>query len=370
MTIKEKLISEIEKLEKIKQELLRKEVFLDPNNDTKIYSTERITDVDGYTGITPNGLRHIFGQLVSAINSHIKLLKSMPAVVQENEFVNSVENTKTIIEVGSQNVAPVGSTLYAQNVPTVGLSGHLKDSFIINNIEKIRFTSMARINRNDINGTPIDFEITIRKINIRKASVVLFKSASGIMDVSFSGHDIDPDDIFLIGVELGSPIDVLDTYYSDFSYRIEQVSMSGEVTESNLVIANSRIGTGTLKADPTYASNLSMRFSTILWDIVTLDTNRFDVRSSDNAPLRQVVDSSPTLLSAQDNQFLASISDLGTSMEFEEGLYSAKADCSYSRVIGSRNYNIYENQNTNQSRINVPNAKPIDVVLEEILNDI
>ncbi len=369
MTIKDKLIAEIARLEKVKALLLRKEAFLDPSNDIVIYSTESIKRILGVDGSTPNNLREALETIVSAINDHIKMLKEMPVVVREQEVVNALDKEYALIEKNNGYInPPVVWDILERDMPISTFESYFSSARFYSALEKINFAANCKFQKS--NGAPVDFEITLRKINLRTANVDKFRGISGNLNVTISGADIDPDDIFIIGVEIHESLDSSMLYASDFTYNVERSLHSGETKKNVFNIADTKIGNSSLKADPDLVGMNSVMSATIYWDMIAL--NNLALQGTTYHSSRPPAFNNGTMI-FNSNASLNSISQLslsGAFMNFEEGLYSCYADTSYYRLLLEGTYTLYSMRTKEKSTLYVPNARPIDVIIREALSEL
>lgn len=368
MTIRDELLKQLDRLEEAKSLLLRKEQFLDPSNNLFVYSTEGISDLSGTDGTTPNNLKEALEKIVEATNQHIKVLKTMPVVMKEQEIINQIDKTYALVENNSQRVnPPLSWNLEEASQPIESLAGYMSSSLFYTAIKTLKITSSSRFLTNS--GTAVDFEISLRKINTRTSTVDYFRGVSGNLNVTILGDNIDPDDIFIIGVDIHETIDLSSLYFTDFTYTIEREYYDGR-TESNISnIANTKIGNSSIKADPIYSSKTSLISANIYWDMITINNFAVEIESKLTSEAVALVDGNSIFRTSDvgDNSLL-SIKLNRAAMEFEAGMYSAYTDTSYFRVLGSDNYDIYSISPQSGSSFYVPNARPIDTIIKEALN--
>jgi len=363
MTIKDKLTERINELEAMKAGLLRKEQFLDPTNDTFLYSTESISDIAGTQGSTPKNLSTILEVIVKEINTYVEYIRDLPFA---ESHVIYRERTDVDLALVSNNRAsfniPMSWTKRGDGYDFNSVQSQVALSKFFGSVKKMTVTSSPSFRKHGENGEDINFEIKMIKLNPRKNESSVFRSGSGPLSVVLDENSISGDDIIFIGIVPSVDLDPAAIYFKDFTYRIAIERHDG--TEDVIVnsIANTRVGNSSINSDTTAGIMVN-------WDMLTF--NRLDIK------YLNTIGNSGQFATDFDGflgggltagNVLSSISVEQFSSDLQEMAISYREGVAWFRKLLDDTYGFYDMNSTNVESIVFNNLRPISHVLEEAID--
>ena len=366
MTIKEKLLERITELEALRAGLLRKEPFLDPNNNSFIYSTEDIADLEGTQGTTPLNLSEILEKVVDEINKYVEYIKNLPFA--ESSVIYRERPDVDLALVASNRKAfsiPMVWESKALNVSVQSIYSYLAMSKFYGSIRKMKIYSTPTFRKNDFNGREIDFEIKMFKINNRLNILSEFRSGTGPLDVTITDDDLNADDLFFMCIVVNEPLFDGIVYYQDFTYTIEIENFDGSKENTIHTVGNRRIGNTTMEGDTT------LNGASIYWDMLAVDRPNITVKTTlgDTYPINTSQDG-PLSATHADGNMVAEMTIESFTVDMSRLKLSYRGEIASYKTLLSDTYSLYDMNISNVASIVFNNLKPIDQVLEDAINEL
>ena len=363
MTIKQKLESEIARLESIKADLIKKSELQDPLNSSFIYSTEEISDISDTHGSTPNNLSTVMDVLSKSINEYVDHIRTLPFI--SSNVIYKERPDADIAMLSSNRLGfkqPISWTEIGENYPFEGVIDQLPLSKYYGSIRKIEITSTPKFRKHGESGEDISFEIKVHKLNLRLDRQSTFRSGEGPLNITISENDLYPDDIFIVGIVPNVNIDSTVMYYRDFTYKMV-IYRHDDTTETILnTVGNSSIGNSSIGSDT--ASGMM-----ILWDFVAV--NRMDTylsNSSGNTTRLETGRDGPILGGRTDGNVLTGMSIGNNTAAMEGFIMSYRENISWYRVLCDERYSLFNMNVSNVQSIVFNNVRPIGHILEEAID--
>lgn len=363
MTIKEKLESEILRLEEVKAGLLRKEQFLNPSNSSFIYSSESIGDIKSTQGTTPNNLSTILETVVKTINEYVDYIRTIP-FAESNVIYRERPDVDMALVSNNRHgfFSPMDWTLIAENNDFASVYSQVALTKYYGSIKSIQITASPSFRKHGESGNEIDFEMKMIRVNPRRSDTSVFRSGSGPLSIALSEDAIFPDDVFMIGIVPNVNIDSSVVYYKDFSYKMTITRHDGSEETTVRTTGNSRIGNSSIDSDTSAGMMIS-------WDLIAV--NKLDISLSNTLGNTTVVvndNDGPILGGLSDGNIVSSISVGQFSMDLLSHNISYRENISWYRQLADDRFSLY-NMNTSEIQsIVFNNVRPIDRILEEALN--
>jgi len=364
MTVKEKLQEKLNELESLKEQLIMIEPFLDPNNDSYVYSTENIADLSGTHGTTPSNLSEILEIVVKEINDYVEYIKKLPYA--ETSVIYRERPDSDLAVVSNERAdfhIPLTWSEKAIEISIDSVYGYLAMSEYYGKVRKMRVYSSPSIRKGDISGRDINIEVKLYRINTRLNINSEFRSGTGALDVTFTDDVLNPDDMFIIGIANLEKMHNEIVYYQDLTYFIEYEYFDGTTDKVLYNIANRRIGNMVPDIDDTLTGGM------IYWDILLMNTISVDVENSigDESSLNVSLDG-PISGGLFDGNILTLLRNNMFSSDVSQRKLSYRSGCSWLRRICTESYSMYDKNTSNVVSIVFNNLRPIDRVIEEAIN--
>ena len=360
MTIKQTLINKIGELETAKTSLLNKAAFLNPNNNTFIYSTLSIQDTDGVGGATPQGLREILSTVVGKINEYTSYLRKMP-----NRETLAIRNDRgvykyVVLSSGSKVAPKITWEKISDNVSFSSVQQYLPSSVYHGAATSIKIECFPIMRKGGENGAPVDMNATMLRLNPRKGIQDIYSSGGGGMSVSFDEKHLYGDDVFIIGIKVNQAVIQGAVYYVDLTFSIETEAGNGTVTKDYYTINDIQIGNMVLDVDT------SLLGGVLMWSAFVV--NDFEVGIRNSSTNKRALIPNGYYGTLDDGDIVTEIivgsevSDIGAHR------LSYRRRAFKGRILNSDTYSLYDKKENGVARIIVKNIIPIDIVLAEAID--
>lgn len=367
MTVKEKLLAKLAELEDVKEKLLKIEPFLNPDNNMFIYHTEDIRSLAGTQGSTPSNLGEIMDVVVKAINEYVEYIKGLPEASSNIVFRDRLDKDMAIVSTERAGFhPPVSWTKEFSGVNTESVYSTLPMSTYYGRIIEAHVYSSPHINKNDYSGREISLEAKLIRINSRLNELNVFRSgADNPLDVLLTDDVMQPDDIYIIGVVPHERLSRDIIYYQNLSYTIDFKYADGSRETKLFAMGNRKDGNFLYDGDDT------LEFGMVFWDMVII--SGFNISVENYVGDRTDIDTSRNgnIGSAMfDSNIITKVVTHGFSTDISDEKVSYRSGCGYLRDIFSDTFDVYNKNTTPIARVVFKNVRPIDLVLEEAINEL
>ena len=204
------------------------------------------------------------------------------------------------------------------------------------------------------------------RINPRLGIVDKYRSNNGVINYIMDGKDINLDDLFVVGFSPNQQVVNSSIYYSELTYTVTLVLDDGEEKVSTYSVGNTPVGNMTTDIDT------SLENGSVYWDVISIygyTVNAKSLADTLNYILPEDINSGPLTTTNRD-----------IVVEFESGGFPVSVEedrLSYwSGVVGKRvllqdaTFKLYKNTDVTIDKIIFKNIRPIDIVLEEAINEL
>ncbi len=366
MTVKEKLQAKLDELEAAKSDLIKIEPFLDPNNSMYVYSTEKMSELDGTSGTTPKNLGEVLDEVIKEINNYVEYIKKLPYAESSVIYKDRPEVDLALVNNNRADFhVPITWSAKAEDVSVDSVYGYLAMSKYYGKIKSMRFYASPTIRKGDISGRDIDIETKLYRINTRLNINSEYRSGAGPLDVTITDDEINPDDLYIIGIANKEKLYNELIYYQDLTYSIEYEFFDGNKDIILLNIANRKTGNMLPDIDSTLTGGL------VYWDMLLMNQISVEVENAigDSSSLNVSVDG-PISGGLFDGNILTMIKNNMFSEDVSSKKMTYRSGCSWLRSLSRDTMTLYDMNTSNVATIIFNNLKPIDRVLEEAINDL
>ena len=364
MTTKQKLQEKLDELEELKAELLRVEPFLNPDNDSFVYSTESLSDIAGTQGSTPSNLSEILEVVVVEINKYVDYIKKLPFAETSVIYRDRSENELAFVSTGRKDFhPPVRWTEKAVDVSVDAVLGYLAMSEYYGSIKSMRIYCSPTIRKNDISGRDISLEVKLVRTNGRLNTRSDFRSGTGPLDVTISDEVIAPDDIYMIGIMTKENVTNDIIYYADLTYSIEFTYHDGSTSKEIYSMANKKIGNNILDIDTT------LTYGCVYWDMLLIGNMGLFVKNSmGNTTNPPTSIDGPISGGLFDSNIVTDVGIGMFSTDIESYKFSYRSGCSWVRLLTEGRFSLYDKNESNVAGVIFNNLRPLDLILEEAID--
>ncbi len=366
LSIKEELQKKFDELEALKLELLKIEAFLNPDNNSFVYSTENLAGLAGTQGSTPSNLSEILEVIVLKINEYVDYIKELPYA--ESSVIYRDRPEKDLAVVSTNRIgfhSPVAWTVEAENVDVGAISSFLAISEYYGRIKSMRFYASPSIRKVDSTGRDISTEVKLLRINSRLNEKNEFRSGTGPLDALLTDDILAPDDIYIIGIMITEPVANDIVYYQDLTYTIEYTFLDETTEKVTMTMGNRMIGNMLFDAD------LTLNFGLWYWDILTIGSFDIELFNSigDSTEINTFSEGEASG-GLFDGNIISSIKTGAFRTDISNFLVSYRSGCSWYRNLFYDTFDLYDKNTSDSTHIIFNNLRPIDLVLEEAINEL
>ena len=363
MTIKETLSEKIEELNIVKEKLVDASIFLDPNNDFFIYHSFALDRISGSTGSTPNNLSEILDTISSEILKYSDYIKKIPnvssSIIKRDRGVYSYAILSNNGGISSQ----IQWDEVYENASFMSLQQFLPVSTYKGGIEYIRVDSSPSFRKGGEGNEDIQFDIVVIRINPRLNIIEEYKAGNGILSVTLDNDHLYGDDVFIVGFRPKQKIIKTSVYYSKLVYTVKIKTLNGNITENTYSVGGTKVGNIVPNVDDTLVDGL------VYWSMFTLNdftVSGVDIQNHDMTMIPVISD----IGTSYDGNILKEISVDGISIDVSQFKISFRSSVSERSILYNDTYRLYNKKETGISKIIFKNLRPIDIVLEEAINEL
>ena len=366
MTVKEKLEQKIKELEEIKAKLLKLSQFTDPSNDTRVYSSKSIKDLNNTQGVTPKNFGEVLTVVIKKLNEYSDYINSLNYVIGSS--VNRsriVTNYKIVPEIADVSNIPQEFSLKYENVDFQSLLNYVPDAEYTSPVTSMSITGTPVIRKDSSSGDPVDIGAVFLHLNPRMMIKDKIVFNNGIISANVSPSSFFGDDIFVVGVFFREDISPDQVFYIDLSYRVDLQLVDGRTVTKAYSIANKKIGVEKNVFD-------TLRQGIVIaWDMLAVNRCDFTIHNTqgDDTNIGTAIDR-PIGGGTFDGNVISQITVQGISQDIANYLLSYRDSCAYYRGIYDCKYSLYSVDEDSLTPVMIPNLKPINEVIYEALRDL
>jgi len=365
MTVNDMLTSKINELNSVRDTLINKDAFLNPDNEIFIYHSLPMSKINGDTGSTPNNLSEIMDKVVLSIMDYVDYISSIPnkesSVIMRDRGVS----TFAIVSEKSNIAVPITWTKIGENLPFESVQQYLPVSDYLGFVKMIEIKASHTFRKGGESGVDIDASVVLLRINSRLNICDRYESYGGIIDVFIDGESLYGDDIFIIGFVPKVKILTTSIYYSDLSFSINISGQDDSSTTLGRTIGGTQVGNIIPDVDDEIVNGMAY------WSMFTLNDFRVDVKNSKGDTVSAMPpDPNSDFANLFSGNIITEIIVDGISIDVSEHNISYRSGISSREIIVSDTYKLYDKNDTGVSTIVFKNVRPVDIVLEEAISEL
>jgi len=367
MTLKEKLLSKLAELEETKNRLLKIEPFLNPDNNMFVYHTKDIRSLSGTQGATPSNLGEILETVVKTINEYVEYIKNIPDASSNIVFRDRPDKDMAVVSTERAGFHPPASwTKEFSGVNTESVFSVLPISTYYGRVVEAHFYSSPHINKNDHSGREISIETKLIRINSRLNEFNVFRSGvNSTLDVLLTDDIMQPDDIYIIGVVPHETMSNDIIYYQNLTYSMDIKYADGSREKKIFSMGNRKDGNFLYDGDTT------IEFGMVFWDMIII--SGFSIALGNYIGDKTDIDTSKDGYIGSaffDSNIITSVYTHGFSSDISSEKVSYRNSCGFLRNIFKDTFDVYNKNTSPIARVVFKNIRPIDLVLEEAINEL
>ena len=356
----EKVRLKILELEETRASLIPLSEFEDENNARKFYSKKSLTDKSSQYGVTPMDVATCLHTISDEILLYVEDLKTL-----DYKKVSPIQDNRRPLEIGvsSKYVGELNGLTKNGDSLLLGDLISADITKIMGGIESIKFESYPFIY--DAEGVSIAINTTLLRLNPFSGAIDRYFSSSGAMEVNFSGNDISPFDVFILGISIPDNINPNSGYNVNTSFKITKNLTTGVDEVVNGTIGDKKIGIQNIELDQDNPHGLSI-FS-------ILGNRGMQIRVEDSATNAYAVDiGNDKFISSNsyNNNILRKISIIGKDLILTEHNISMWTLNGVSMSYNNDQYNTYIDNKGITDSVIFKNIVPISETIKKALDEL